>query len=87
MLTPFERNNMAGANATKRVPHVKDATAVADDISISITKTNVALPNGFNKFTKDQMRDWASENLTDVWFESDATKAQIKAGIKAVCDG
>jgi hypothetical protein len=86
MLTPFERSKSVGANSSKRVPHVKDATAAVDEISISVTQEAVKLPNGFNKFTKDQMRDWASENLTDVWFESDATKVQIKAGIKAVCD-
>jgi len=91
MLTPFERSKTAGSNTTKRVPRINDATATADAISISVTSTDidahVALPSGFNKFTKDQMRDWASENLTDVWFESDATKDHIKAGIKAVCDG
>ena len=41
------------------------------------------LPAGFGKFTKDELRKWASDNLDDMWFGSDSTKAQIKAKIKA----
>jgi|TARA_R110000737_G_C14490927_1_gene470213 hypothetical protein len=41
------------------------------------------LPPGFGKLTKDELRKWASDNLDDMWFGSDSTKAQIKAKIKA----
>ncbi len=48
--------------------------------------TMVVLPVddvNLDKMTKDELRDWASENLDDVWFDSKATKAEIKAGIEA----
>ncbi len=79
-LSPFEKSKTVGSKATLRVPHI--GVSVAEDTGMP--GTMIVRPNvNLDKMTKDDLRDWASENLDDVWFDSKATKAEIKAGIEA----
>ena len=91
-------NNAVRAEAVVKPPMADKVTVSTDKVTVTLDSQAYltkkvedvvvqnlpgGLPTGFGKFTKDELRKWASDNLEDVWFGSDSTKAQIKAKIKA----